>query len=375
VYGLNGVVTSGYTAASALNTTETGHQATNTTLSANVTNLAVAHTVHTSVSTVPIPGGGAVISTAHTGNISLLGGLIVVNALDTAATASISGGIANANVNTQIAKLKIGGAVVPVNSTKNFTINVGGLATVTLNAEKITHYGTPDLIRADGAAVIVTLLAPHGVYPVGSVIAVNPVTAAIGFAEAPVRLVGGGAFVAKAFATVGGAVNVLAGPVTANGLPPNGTGGKPRTNNTLAVNLSPIATAGAASTTVRGDTMPGLSYAVNSVRIAGLKLLGSAIKAKVLEGAALASRDDSGLHLAETASIVNLKVGTTLLPVTPPPNTVITIPGLARVVVNEQSNAGGIASICLLDVTLTTAAVGLPAGARIQVGCATAYVL
>jgi len=71
---------------------------------------------------------------------------------------------------------------------------------------------------------------------------------------------------------------------------------------------------------------------------------------------------------------VNLNGGTAFFAATPPRNTVVTIANLARVTINAQSNAGGVAQECLLDIILTTAAYGLPVGAEIQLGVATAFV-
>ena len=371
VNAVNGTVTSDLTAQSGINTSKPGVTNSNEVLDANVLNLVTAGVIDTSVSSSTPPGGGQeVTSHARTANVSLLGGAITAKAVDTIATAIYTtDGQSQFSINTTFVDLIVGGNPIPVNVRPNFGINIPGLASVTLNAQYAQHSANGTTVDADG--LVITLLKGVGNSPLGTVIQLNPIYAAVGQKSASQHNLAGYGYATKITSNVGSSIKVNAGPSAEETMPPTGTQGKDLTNSTAAVNLGTAAQVKAISTTVNGTEVPDHSDGTVTVRLAKVNLLGGLIKADALTGVAHVSIDGSSLPVStESTSLVNLVIGGQAIPINVSPNTVINLAGIAQITINQQAASYGVSFVRVLDIKLLVAKYGLPAGAEIEVGTA-----
>ena len=364
VTALSGAVTSGPTAASSVNTLSTGRVSSNAIAQANVVKLLNVGAITTQVATASDGGGQTVVSHARTAGVNLLNGAIKADAIDTTATSTLVGTTVATSVHTDYVGLSIGGKPVKVTSKPNTTIKIAGVAKIVLNYEKTTH--GPSAGSATGAGLLVTVL--NGA---AAVVAINPVQASItqvGPAFAPLT---GFAYATRVFATVGGAINVYSGPTGATAMPPTGTHGKDVNNHTAAVNLPSVATVDAVGSTANGVVGNAHSEATETARVGKIRLLGGLIQADALSGTADVSVRTGHAPVATASSrLVNLVIAGQHIPVNTAPNSTISLGDLGYVLINGQVITARTASVVVLQVVLTTAAYGLPAGAVIQVGVA-----
>jgi len=100
------------------------------------------------------------------------------------------------------------------------------------------------------------------------------------------------------------------------------------------------------------------------------------IKANVIRAVSATTADATGLHVSAAGSkLVNLVIGGKAIPITPSPNTTITLPGIGKVTLNEQIPIANGTTVCLtvnmIDVDVLVAQAGLTVGTRIIIGHAT----
>src|SRR6185312_9616570 len=107
-------VTSDLTSSSTVDTTSTGVSSSNTVASADVSSLLSAGAITTSAATQAIAGGVAIVTKAQTLGVSLLGGAITVQAVNTTDTARVVGDSVSSDINTTFVGIKIAGAKLPV---------------------------------------------------------------------------------------------------------------------------------------------------------------------------------------------------------------------------------------------------------------------
>jgi hypothetical protein len=116
-------------------------------------------------------------SFARTAHVSLLGGLISADALETnVTTTGRADGSASYTANSRLANIKIAGIKLPLNIPKNYAVTIPGVASVTLNYALHGKYDQPegDLAGTMAWAVGITLLKPLGGYSAGVTLLVNP---------------------------------------------------------------------------------------------------------------------------------------------------------------------------------------------------------
>lgn len=172
-----------------------------------------------------------------------------------------------------------------------------------------------------------------------------------------------------------------------------------RSDLTAASNLTGSSVPDQKSTTVAGVEVAGLLKVgaatssqvasahgdgvqiASNTKVAGINLLGGAIQADAIESSAVASGDSTGVRGSSGTTFLRLTIGGRSLAATVAPNTRITIPGIADVVVNEtriaKSDPGRtvIVQSTALHVTLLKAAGGAPVGAEIKLMPAQAIVV
>jgi hypothetical protein len=376
-------VTSDLTAESAV----TGKQPasdTNKVASVRVGGLVQTGAVTTDASAVRSGIGFKTIAHSRTANVSLLNGAIKVAAIDSTSTAESNGTAPpTASSSTNFVGLTIAGKKYPINVSPNTGINIPGVARVVINASQTATSG--ESVITQGAGLYVTLLKATNGVAAGATIILNPTYTLIMPAtdtEGGHQL-GGGGFGAYAFAHVGDEIEAETGQLGGKMLPPLGTNGVTLSNTTARVNVPQLLTANGVESTVTGISIPALSEATVTSKLANLKLFPS-LSGGLISATAIGStshvRLDGGTPITEgTLQFINLKVAGKAIPVDVAKNTTINVAGLGKVVINEhkQLRAPGVAhayQVIALHITLDTARAGLPVGAEIQIGASQAYV-
>ncbi len=370
---VSGAVTSGLTAASGIDTLTVGAGSTNSAATATVQGLIDAGVVTSSVQSSAVSGGFAITSHAKTTGLSLLGGLITADAVDTTSTATMVNGKGTAAISTTFVNLKIAQVKLPVTIGRNLTVTIPGIARVTLNYSAAK--AAPNSIITSGAGALITLLQGAGNAPTNSTVLLNPISAAIGLVGSGYRILAGYGYGSRVNAKVTQAIQLQVGQTGATSVPPTGTGGRVVTNSTVAGNLPHLVSVDAVSSSASGVASDTHSYATETVDVTGVNLLNGLITADALKGSAHAEYTAGGTAFTtHSTQLVNLKVAGKSIPVNVSPNTVIQVANVGNVTINGQYASGGTTLVRMIDVTLTTGAYGLPAGAQIEVGEAYAAV-
>lgn len=379
VKAVGSTVESDLTSQSAVDTVDTGVTSNNTTASAAVSGILNASAINTSVATTAIPGGVQIVSHSHTAAASLLNGLISVGAVDTINTTTVMDDAAKTTSNaihTTFVNLKVGNAKIPVNIPQNFHITLPGIANVYLNAG--FAYPGPagsGTIFTIGAGLYVSLLKGVGPSPLGTEVYLNPVYTAVSTVtqeEGP--LIAGNAYATQITGAVGNLAQVASGPTAQISQPFGGTHGVDKVNSTAYVNLGQIAQIGAISSVANGvKSNTVTSYSRMTTNLAHINLLNGAITADAVTGQAYASANTDGTTSTSTfTSLLNLSIGGNPIPVNVSPNTVIKLGNIATIIIRKEVKSPFAAMVEALEITINTATLGLPVGAKIIVGFASA---
>ena len=134
-------------------------------------------------------------------------------------------------------------------------------------------------------------------------------------------------------------------------------------------------TAGAVESISSATSVPLTADVMDSNEIARVNLLGGAIKASAIKVIATANLDAAGnVTVNGTMGTVRLEIGGNEIPIDVAPNTAITVPGIASVVVNEQVKTARKITVTGLHITLLKPAGELGIGADIRVSEATSLI-
>lgn len=339
---------------------------------AGVTLSAAFHTgaVNTSTAATEISGGYQVRSTSRVANVIALGGFVSADAVVVTTVAKVVNGVASHSVSTTFVDLKVGAIQMPASVPANTVMKDTDVASVVLNNSISGAAGSHSY--SYGTGILITLVKPSGSFPAGTSISIAPTFAAVGPNQTP----SGHALYGHSFGTkvIG---NRLAGtgiaakesaPVT---LQPAGTAGIPITSQAAAVALDPHASVGAVNDTVSGTNTTTAYAGRATASVSGVSLFDGLVTADavtstaVVQGAATAT-DPSTLAGSSTSSnlVIAGKAYTSV-----PPNTRVKLP-FAVVTINQSIRLStGALVVRALDIHLTKAAYGFPAGAEIQVAC------
>ncbi|MFL6173787.1 MAG: choice-of-anchor P family protein [Marmoricola sp.] len=385
VNALGTTISSGLTAASNLADTVVPNSATTVVAGAHVAGLLDVGAITSGqkaerFATPGTDGNGVKITSAvKIAGISLLGGAIKVDAIDSTsfatADSTTSGVKLDGGTSTTFVNLTIGGKSYPVNIPANTKITLGNLATIVINESRVDKSVPGKTVRTMGTALHITLLKPQGNAPAGAEIKLNPTQALVvptGASDA--KPVGGFAYGTYAAVGVGDQIQVLAQPTGMVMLPSQGTNDHPYTNTIAGVNIPQVAQVAAVSTTVNGKTIPGYADVNTGADLANINLLGGLIKADAINVSThvrTAGTDNvSEAHM----NFVNLVIAGRKIPINVAKNTQIYLFGVGQVWINQQLTTPGYAAIVGLRITLSTKKFGLPVGADIQVAVAASYV-
>jgi hypothetical protein len=265
---------------------------------------------------------------------------------------------------------------VPANVAPNTIIRIPNVATVALNYS--LAFAKNNSAFNIGIGAYVSLLKPFGRNAIGAEVALSPTYAALG----PVVVPPSGHFLyAKAFGTqVKAKVGTLAGvesdPTAPITMAAAGTDGQPVTSSIAAVNLTPVAHVGAVTDSVTGTNTSNQYDALATSKVAAINLFNGLIKADAATASARVKGAATALipTVIGSSSVANLVINGHAIPINASPNTQMNLLNVAVVTINQQIRTSHSIIVRALDIKLTTAAYGLPAGAEVQVAVAQANV-
>jgi hypothetical protein len=170
--------------------------------------------------------------------------------------------------------------------------------------------------------------------PSRSLVLIAAVAIAIAFgAVAHGATVGG-----NAFGMFGDVVLTSLDETPAVTMPP---GGGTASDDALGVDLLGVASAGPLSVTTAGSAAPGLATAQSTSVIEHLNVLAGLITADRVTAQVTSTSDGVTASSVSSSTVSNLRVnGTDYGSTTPVPNTAISIPGVATIILNEQVPSG-----------------------------------
>ncbi|WP_183096313.1 choice-of-anchor P family protein [Nocardioides stalactiti] len=374
-----GVVRSELSAASTLRAETAPRTAENKTANIDLLN-GVIHVdgVTSRQTTRAVLGGTQVASEAKIAGVSIFDGLITADAIETKATATIDGGGVRRNGFTKLIGVKIGDQRIPINVAKNTAIVIPGVLRVVVN-EVRGQVGGDALIKSQATGLRITLLKPRDGLSAGASIEITPTQARI---LLPVPIDGepafGFAYSTRVGVHVGDAVNVLSAPTGVVMVPAGGTNGVDITNSTARAFVPGIATIHGLANTANAVVTEDATDSTLTARIGKVNLLDGAIQLDAITAWSHVAQNGANPPTKSAgAEILGLVIGGEPIPVGVEPNTVIEIPGLVRIVINEQTDLpfpyNGVA-VRALHITALPGAPDELDGVDIEVGVAATWV-
>lgn len=331
-------VGSGKSAFVILSCTSTPQTHTNSTAGINIAGLhTTAGAVTNTVSSAHNVGTGTWSDTADSAVASLnaLGGLIKASAITAHASAAEAPGGATASGTVSLVGLSVGGNSLSANPAPNTTINLAGIGTVTLNAQKAVRNASQALMQVDAIKVV---LAPGNTLgaPAGATLIIGQALATV---NGPVI----GLLSGYSYGTsLTGNPTVNSGPSFAEYLNCTGTGGKTDTNQGAGVSVGPL-TAGAITDTATGtNTATQLSANTTStIASAGVSNILSVTAVHVSASASVVS---GVLHRSGAVTIAGLRVLglPVVLPATVPANFSVPLFGGTLILNRQVTTAHGL---------------------------------
>jgi hypothetical protein len=318
--------------------------------------------------------GTRTITGARTADVSLLGGLVRADAVETVTTATKTPDGVSSTSSTKFIGLTIAGQEYPVNLPKDFSITIPGVAAIVANSSNAYTVGGGTYIT--GFGLYVGLLKPFGNVPAAATVLLNPTQSIVVPAPPPAApQIGGIGYSSNIKATVGPALDVDAGPSAFVATPPGGTGGETVQNATAEVDVPSVLHVAVAKSTTTGRTIPDHGKVKVGNRLAGLDVLDGLITADaVTADVTVRKKKSKKVFTTMTSQLVNLTVAGNAIPVGIPANTTIDLAGVGTLVLNEQVRKKWGGYVRALHLTLSTAQYGLPVGAEIEIGVALGWV-
>ncbi|MCX6395935.1 MAG: hypothetical protein NTV23_05575 [Propionibacteriales bacterium] len=376
ITALGSTISSGLTASSNLSDSVVPNQSSVSVASVQVAGLVDLGAITSGQQAVASGDGVKITSGVKIAGISLLGGAIKADAIESTSFASASSAGLDGGTSTTFVRLTIGGKAYPLNVPPNTKVEIPGLVEVVINEQRVDKSIPGKTVRTRGTALHLTLLKQQGQAPAGAEIKLNPTQALIvpiGDNATP-SAVGGFAYATFAGIAAGDSIKVLAQPTGIVMLPSTGTDGQEYSVTIAAANIPGVAEVGAITTRANAKTIPGYSDVTTGARLAKINLLGGLIKADAVDVTAHVTTSAADNVAEATTNLVNLVVAGKKIPINVAPNTQIYILGIGQVYINQQLTKPGYSAVVGLRVTLSTKKFGLPIGADIHVGVASSYV-
>ena len=323
---------------------------------------------------VPVPHGTRTITGARTADVSLLGGLIKADAVETVTTATKTPDGMTSSSSTKFIGLTINGQEYPVNLPEDFTVTIPGIAAIVANSS--TAYEVAGGTYITGFGLYVGLLKPFNNVPAAATVLLNPTQSIVVPAPPPqAPQIGGIGYGTQIKAHVGPALDVDASPSAFVATPPGGTRGETIQNATAEVSVPQVLHVATVKSWTTGTTVPGHGKVKVNNELAGLDVLDGLITADAINTSAVVKKKKSKKVTTKLdTELLNLTVAGHAVPVHVGRDTSIDIAGVGTLVLNEQTRKDWGGYVRALHLTLTTAQNGLPVGAQIEVGVALGWV-
>jgi len=356
-------VSSGATALATVGcTTQAGLDHTNSAASVDLLAAGTAGAINNEVTTT----ANSTTATSNVAAANLAGGVITADVLTATATASKHGASFSTSGDTTVVNLVVNGmpesAPVP-----NTVIPLPGVGTLTVN-EQISH------VTSSSASMVVNALHIHlgaanplGL-PAGADIIVGHARAELGAKQTPF-------LDGKAYATQVNATVAASGKSALVRMPCLGTHGDVRTNTTAGVAIPLVLSTGTATSTATGTVSHKKADGVTTDTIENVSLLG-VVSAQLVTAQAHASETSGATSFsADGSAFENISVmGVTLPPDGVAPNSQYDLPGIGTLYLNRRIQGSNHIEVRMIELVLSGAASGLPAGADIRIGVAEASV-
>ena len=315
-------------------------------------------------------------NTSTVSGLNLLNGLITATSIKVAANVAATAAAITANTDTSVfTNLRIAGNPISATVAANTQIPLPGLGKVTL--KKVQRGGDfSGLGRITVQMLTVDISQANGFgLPVGAQIVVASATATFTRSQ-PAAVVSGQAYATFANATAGTSLQNRIGKAALVTMGCEGTGGKTLSNTISTFSAGSLFTLGNSVSTAFGGPQNGGTVAVTTSTIENASLLNGLITAASIRAVAR-EMFKNGVRSRSTdgSGFAGLRIGGVSVPIIAPPNTQVPLPGLGRVIVNEQivPSAGGKTQVNGLHIFVTTAnLLGLPVGSEIIIGHAEA---
>jgi hypothetical protein len=319
---------------------------------------------------IPVADGTKMITGARTADVSLLGGVIKADAVETVTTATKTPDGVLSTSTTKFIGLTIAGQEYPVNLPKDFNVTIPGVAAITANSS--TAYTLAGGTYITGFGLYVALLKPFDNVPATATVLLNPTQSIVVPAPPPAApQIGGVGYSSLIKGTAGPALALDAGPSGFVATPPGGTEGETVQNATTEVTVPNVLHVAEAKSWTTGKTVPGHGKVKVNNELTGLNVLNGLITADSISAGVVVKKKQSNRVTTRLGSqLRNLTIAGTAFPLNVPPNTKMDLSGVGTLVLNEQVTAAWGGYVRAVHLTLTSAQYGLPAGAEIEVGVA-----
>lgn len=315
-------------------------------------------------------------NTSTVNGLNLLNGLITATSIRAVANVNATASRITASVDTSVfSNLRIAGNLISANVAANTQIPLPGLGKVTLKkVQRGGNFSTLGRISVQMLTVDISQANALGL-PVGSQIVVASATATFTRSQ-PAAVVSGQAYATFANTQAGPSLQNRIGKAALVTMGCEGTGGKTLTNNISTFSAGSLFTLGNSVSTAFGGPQDGGTVAITTSTIQSASLLGGLITAATIRAVAQETFK-GGVRTRSTAGsgFAGLRIGSVVVPIGAPPNTQVPLPGIGRVVVNEQivPAAGSKTQVNGLHIFVTVAnLLGLPVGSEIVIGHAEA---
>jgi hypothetical protein len=272
-----------------------------------------------------------VTATSEVATIKLLNGMITADALT---LKSETQGLPFANSGSvEFVNLRIGGSAITSTPAPNTKISLGGFGYVVLNEQS-------SWVGSTGASMSVNAL--HVVITQQNVLGIKISTnAIIGHAQTSLSGPVAGVMDGSAYGTTSTTGDIVKSGRTAyQSLGCTGTGGKPKTNSLLSVNI-PGLTTGTVSSVVSGQVKPTESLADVQNTIEAVRLLDGLVTADLIKAKVSGTRANGATTFVDGSQFVNLKVsGHPEITDSVAPNTMIQVPGVGTLWLHKVVKTG-----------------------------------
>jgi hypothetical protein len=306
------------------------------------------------------------MGTSDVQGISLLGGLVSANAVDSVSTTShdsSTGKLSISAAGTQFLGLSVLGVPIAGTPAPNTKLTLPGVGFVILNQQYGHAYKRTAGLTVIGIHLEVTVSTPLA--PIGTKIVVAFADSSLG---GPVKgLLSGLAYGARASVLHGAVLSGDAFPASLGCL---GTGGVARTNTGVGLNLLGEVTSGTVT-----DTVEGLNNKVHASDSASSTVEGLNLGGVVTATAIMASVSAKGVppKFTDSSQFLGLTVsGFPGLSSNPPPNTKLSLPGIGTLWLHKVITSATKKTIIMvqLDVTGAGNPLGLAVGTVVNVAYA-----